>query len=89
MLTKGDNFIRKSKYGTCFGIVDEVYSVFVTNLKDLCYEEHFKIKSTNGVHYDVNECFKIKNFIDKEYADRYTRTLEMLKKRKLRLENNV
>ena len=63
-LKKGDEFIRISKYGKVFGIVDEVFSSSV--IDDECDYEELHVRSTNGIVYDCSECFKVSKKLNEE-----------------------
>ncbi len=56
-LKSGDNFVRFSKYGgKIFGVVKVIYKT--TCMLEDCDIFKLKVKSTNNVDYDYNECFK-------------------------------
>lgn len=63
-LKKGDEFIRISKYGKVFGVVDEIFHVTVHEEK--CNYEKIQVRSTNGIVYDCSECFKVSKKLNEE-----------------------
>ena len=58
-MQKGDKFIRYSKHGVVRGEVDCIIKKSQYDLKNKVKIEKLKIKSTKGIVYDYEECFKI------------------------------
>ncbi len=84
-LKEGDNFIRKSKYGLVIGIVDKIIPTYVTDYSNYISYINLTIKSTKGVIYDMNECYKIDSFLDKEKCDKMAKVLKHMHGKKLEL----
>lgn len=58
-MQKGDKFIRYSKNGVVRGEVEEILIKSEFDLKNRVKIERKKIKSTKGVVYDYEECYKV------------------------------
>jgi hypothetical protein len=58
-LQVGDTFVRKSKYGHVFGVVESFTGSVVHSIEFECIYAYIKIKSTTGVEYDYKECQKV------------------------------
>lgn len=79
-LQAGDEFMRISKYGSAvFGVVKDVYQKIYLGA-DCDYYRIF-IRSTNGVEYEYNECYKIKTRLTPEETERRLKFEKRVKNR--------
>ena len=67
-LKKGDTFIRISKYGKVFGVVDLIFSTKV--ISDDCDYEKVFVKSIRGIDYDLSECHKVTKKLSSQEIER-------------------
>jgi hypothetical protein len=87
-LNKGDKFVRVSKYGSVICEVKDIFRTYVSDFALGCIYESWKVKSTNGVIYDYNECFKVSRLISKESCDKAKLIIKTLQERKTQLKND-
>ena len=70
ILQKDDKFIRISKYGYTIGIVKEIGNKVVHSADYKCSYFIPTITSTNGIQYELSECFKVrKEYNEQELED--------------------
>lgn len=82
-LKKGDTFIRFSKYGRVFGVVDMIFPTNV--MAEGCDYQKLVVRSTKGVDYDYSECCKVTKILNPEEAERrknFIAGLKVLSERK-------
>lgn len=58
-LKPGDEFVRFSKYGHVFGIVESIFSIQAIDLDKKIVYAKMQVRSTNSIAYDYSECYKI------------------------------
>ena len=70
ILNKDDNFIRISKYGHVFGIVKSIGFKTIQSVDLKCLYTKPTVISTNGIEYDMNECYKVNKQYTEEEVER-------------------
>ena len=80
MLKPGDKFVRFSKYGHVFGIVESInYDSSITCEHSFSYYNP-TLRSTVGTVYDLNECFKVRKIYTPEESEKQKLLFERLRK---------
>lgn len=80
MLKEGDTFIRISKYGHVFGIVKSIGSKTIQSIDLKCSYTKPTVISTNGIEYDMNECYKVNKQYNEQELQNLINLVERIKK---------